>query len=118
MSEQTRGALRHKTRFVIPNMITAASLVMGLVSIFFSQRHDFETAAWVILYSTILDKLDGTTARALKASTSFGTEFDSFSDFTAFGLAPAFLVFTYFSNDPSALANFQGGEMQIGRAHV
>ena len=111
MPERTRGALRHKTRFVIPNMITAASLVMGLVSIFFTQRHDFETAAWVILYSTILDKLDGTTARALNASTSFGTEFDSFSDFTAFGLAPAFLIFTYFTTDPSFMGSLQGGEL-------
>lgn len=108
--EKLPQVVRQKSKYVVPNAITAASLLMGLASIYFSSLGHLETAAWVILYSTLLDKLDGTTARALNASSSFGVEFDSFSDFTAFGLAPSFLVFTFFSTDVQMKAMTQGSE--------
>jgi CDP-diacylglycerol---serine O-phosphatidyltransferase len=40
----------------------------------------------------LLDQIDGALARLLDAHTRIGAELDSFSDFVAFGLAPAFLV--------------------------
>lgn len=88
------------SRYMVPNSITALSLVMGLISIFYSTNGHYVTAGWVILYCTILDKLDGSTARALKASSSFGGQMDSFSDFVAFGIAPAYLVFSICTKDP------------------
>ena len=50
-------------------------------------------ASWFILYSVLLDKLDGTLARLMKAQSEMGLQLDSFADFTAFGLAPAFVLF-------------------------
>jgi len=41
----------------------------------------------------LLDKLDGSAARLLKATSKFGVEFDSFADFVAFGIAPAGLLY-------------------------
>ncbi len=78
-------------RFVVPNAVTCLSLVVGLYSIVCSFAGRFEEAAWLILLSVLLDKLDGTVARALNASTKIGVQLDSFSDFATFGLAPGFL---------------------------
>jgi len=40
----------------------------------------------------LTDKLDGTAARLLRATSDIGVQLDSFADFVAFGLAPAALV--------------------------
>lgn len=54
---------------------------------------DFRLAAWMILWGVLLDKLDGSAARLLGATSKFGVEFDSFADFVVFGIAPAALVY-------------------------
>ncbi len=93
-------SLASKSRYVFPNVITALSLVMGLSSCFYSFHGHFVMAGWLIMYSVVLDKLDGSAARALKASSAFGVQFDSLSDFVAFGIAPVFLVFSICISDP------------------
>jgi CDP-diacylglycerol--serine O-phosphatidyltransferase len=40
----------------------------------------------------LLDQIDGVLARVCNAQSRIGAELDSFADFVAFGLAPAFLV--------------------------
>jgi CDP-diacylglycerol--serine O-phosphatidyltransferase len=82
-----------KVRYIIPNMFTAISLLMGIASIVNSMENQFELASWFILWCVLLDKADGTAARMLNASSPFGSEFDSMADLVAFGLAPAFLVY-------------------------
>ncbi len=109
-TEPRTGRLRDKSKYVLPNVITATSLVMGLISIFFAHNHNYVTAGWVIMYSVVLDKLDGSTARALKASSDFGVQFDSFSDFIAFGIAPAFLVFMICTGDPAVSPFFDDAD--------
>ena len=81
-------------RTLPPNAITAAAMAFGLASVYQSLAlHHPQTAAWFVLLSVLLDKLDGSVARAIKGSSEFGVQFDSFSDCTAFGIAPAALVF-------------------------
>jgi CDP-diacylglycerol--serine O-phosphatidyltransferase len=80
-------------KFVIPNSFTALSLLLGLASVTRSVAGDFHLAAWMILWGVLLDKLDGTAARLLKASSGFGAQFDSFADFVVFGIAPAALFY-------------------------
>lgn len=58
-----------------------------------SAQGDYRLAAWMILWGVLLDKLDGTAARLMKATSKFGVEFDSFADFVVFGIAPAALVY-------------------------
>ncbi len=82
-------------RFLLPNLATGLSLGLGLASVLASVLSHLEWAAWMILWAVLLDKLDGTLARLVKGTSRFGAEFDSFSDFTAFGLAPAVLLFQY-----------------------
>lgn len=81
------------------NSITAGALLCGLMSILFSASGNFYMGALLILGAMILDGLDGTTARLLKAETLFGAEFDTFVDITAFGIAPAMLIYFYLFHD-------------------
>ncbi len=80
-------------RYSIPNGFTAISLLLGLGSIVTSQLGDLELAAWMIVWCGLLDVLDGLAARLLKATSTFGAEFDSMADLVAFGVAPGMLIF-------------------------
>lgn len=84
-----------KLKYFFPNGATALSLLLGLGAVVMAVEERFELAAWMILWGTLLDKLDGSLARLLKASSPFGVEFDSFADFVSFGIAPAALVYFY-----------------------
>lgn len=84
--------MNSKLRYTIPNSVTALSLLLGLSSIATSQLGDLEFAAWLIVWCGLLDTLDGVVARLLKATSSFGAEFDSMADLISFGVAPAVLV--------------------------
>jgi len=68
-------------------------MLFGLASVVCSSSGRFELAAWMILWGVLLDKLDGSAARLLNASSDFGVQFDSFADFVIFGIAPAALFF-------------------------
>ncbi|MDD3462307.1 MAG: CDP-diacylglycerol--serine O-phosphatidyltransferase, partial [Sulfurospirillaceae bacterium] len=81
--------------YVFPNLFTAASAFLGVVSIIASANGQFEKAAMYILLSLIFDGLDGRVARLTKTTSRFGAEFDSLADIVAFGVAPAMLF--YFS---------------------
>lgn len=81
-----------RLRYSIPNSFTALSLLLGIASIVTTQLGDLEFAAWLIVWCGLLDTLDGVTARLLKATSSFGAEFDSMADVVSFGVAPAVLV--------------------------
>ncbi|MDH4048499.1 MAG: CDP-diacylglycerol--serine O-phosphatidyltransferase [Gammaproteobacteria bacterium] len=80
-------------RYTIPNSFTAASLLLGLASIVTGQLGNIELAGWMIIWCALLDVMDGMAARLLKATSSFGAEFDSMADLVSFGVAPAMLVF-------------------------
>jgi len=84
--------LKPAIRYTIPNSFTAASLLLGVGSIVTAQLGDLELAGWMIVWCGLLDVLDGLAARLLKATSSFGAEFDSMADLVAFGVAPAVLV--------------------------
>lgn len=82
-------------RYTIPNSFTALSLLLGMASIATTQLGGLEyleLAAWMIVWCGLLDTMDGVSARILKATSSFGAEFDSMADLVAFGVAPAILV--------------------------
>lgn len=82
-------------RYLVPNAVTCASMVLGFTSIHTSLTSTtpdgFVNAAWLVLYTVLLDKADGVVARKLRATSSIGVQLDSFSDFVTFGLAPAAL---------------------------
>ena len=79
-------------RFVAPNAVTSFGIGVGLVSIGWSLSGHTVLAAWMIIVAVLVDKLDGTVARLLKASSPFGEQLDSFADLITFGVAPAVLL--------------------------
>lgn len=79
-------------RYSVPNSFTALSLLLGVASIVTTQLGDLTLAAWIIVWCGLLDVLDGVSARLLKATSTFGAEFDSMADLVSFGVAPAVLM--------------------------
>lgn len=84
-------------RKVIPNLFTCAAMCSGLAGVYFASKAepDFARACAAVGMAALLDGLDGRAARLLKATSRFGETFDSISDFVAFGMAPAFILFRF-----------------------
>lgn len=80
---------------MIPNMMTLAALAAGLTSIQYAWDNNWEKAVYAILIAVVLDTMDGATARLLKATSEFGAQLDSLSDFLAFGVAPSIILYTW-----------------------
>ncbi|MBW6516107.1 MAG: CDP-diacylglycerol--serine O-phosphatidyltransferase [Candidatus Cloacimonetes bacterium] len=80
-------------KYLIPNFFTSLSLLSALIAIHYISIGEFILAPWLIMFSMICDFLDGKFARILDAATPFGALFDTMSDFVAFGIAPAFLIY-------------------------
>ena len=76
-------------RYVIPNAVTSMSLVLGLFVLLAATEGRFSDAAWLMVWCVLLDKLDGTSARLLGATSKFGVQLDSLADLVVFGVAPA-----------------------------
>nr|WP_281952036.1 CDP-diacylglycerol--serine O-phosphatidyltransferase [Nitrosophilus kaiyonis] len=85
--------------YILPNLFTAASAFIGVISIIAASKGEFEKAAWLILLSLIFDGLDGRIARLTHTTSKFGMEFDSLADIVAFGAAPAMLLYFCCGNE-------------------
>ena len=83
-------------RRIVPNTISGISLVLGVVSIFYTLEENYFLAAVCIVLSVAADSLDG---RALGVSGPFGVEMDSLCDLGAFGVAPAILIYQFALTD-------------------
>ena len=82
-------------RTLVPNAITVLALCAGLFGIRYAISGDWEKAAGAIVLAAFLDVMDGRIARLLKGQSRFGAELDSLSDVTAFGVAPAIILYQW-----------------------
>ena len=82
-------------RKLAPNMVTMMALCSGVTSIRYSIAENWTKAVLCIFLAALFDGLDGRVARFLKASSKFGAELDSLSDFVSFGVAPAILIYQW-----------------------
>ena len=90
-------------RQMVPSAVTLMAMLAGFLSIIFTVqgiRADndlpgqyYSWSAQLIMLAMILDGLDGNLARWLHGRSDFGAELDTYVDLTAFGIAPAVLVF-------------------------
>jgi len=80
---------------MIPNILTMLALCAGLTSLRFGIEGKWEAAVASIIVAGVLDALDGRIARLIRGTSKFGAELDSLSDFLAFGIAPAVLLFLW-----------------------
>lgn len=90
-------------RTLVPNAITALALCSGLFGIRYAISGDWEKAAAAIVLAAFLDMMDGRIARLLKGQSRFGAELDSLSDVTAFGVAPAVILYLWMLDRIGAL---------------
>ena len=81
--------------YLLPNIITTGALFAGFYATIAGMNGRFEAAALAILAAIILDAADGRIARLTRTQSKFGAEYDSLSDMVAFGVAPAFVVFSW-----------------------
>ncbi len=83
---------RRKGVYLLPNMITSLSLFSGFLAIIWASAGRYETAALAILFSALMDGLDGKVARLTNTASEFGIQYDSLADLVAFGVAPSILM--------------------------
>src|SRR5690554_4906942 len=82
------------SKVIIPNAVTLANLLLGIISLIYTMDQNYQIAATAILLSMVLDGMDGKIARKLDVTSSFGKELDSLCDLVSFGVAPALLVYS------------------------
>ncbi len=78
----------------IPNMITIANFVCGLLAIHAVFVHDMYGAVMFIITGMVFDLFDGMVARKLDSVSEIGGELDSFADLVTFGVAPSILAYS------------------------
>ncbi len=101
--ERPRRRRGHSINRLIPNILTLMALSAGVTSIRFALNGQWQEAVIAIVVAAVLDGLDGRIARALGASSRFGAELDSLSDFVAFGVAPGLVVYLWSLNEAQGL---------------
>ena len=80
---------RSRSIYLLPNSFTMASLFSGFWGVAQAMSGHFGVAAAAIFLSMLLDGMDGRVARLVHAQSSFGEQFDSIADMTAFVVIPA-----------------------------
>lgn len=86
---------RLKRIYLIPNLLTTCNLIAGFYCIVAAYHGRFEHAAFAIVAAGVFDLLDGRVARAMGGGSRFGVQYDSLADLISFGMAPAFLMYTW-----------------------
>ena len=81
--------------YILPNLVTTASLFAGFYSLVSTLNRDYYTAAIMIFVSAVCDGLDGKVARMTGTTSKFGVEYDSLADVVAFGVTPALMVYSW-----------------------
>lgn len=100
---------KNRLTFLLPNLFTAISLFLGILSLLTSVKGEFEKAGTYIILSLIFDGLDGRVARMTGTCSKFGVEFDSLADLVAFGVAPAMLIYFAFGHEFGKLGVLAAG---------
>lgn len=80
---------------LVPSIITMSGICCGVSAIRFALDDRWEMAVTFVVIATLLDAIDGKFARVLKATSKFGSNLDSLSDFINFGFVPVFLLYLW-----------------------
>ena len=88
--------MRDRLRLAAPSVITVGSLLLGMRAILYAFEGQPVASAYLIIFASIVDTLDGAAARMLHASSAFGGYLDTLSDAVTVGVAPAILVYAVY----------------------
>ena len=104
----TKRNTAHRGAYLVPSFFTMANIFCGYYALteafkaglLTAQSMDaaamhFDYAAMAIGFAVLFDGLDGRIARLMGTTSPFGKELDSLADTITFGIAPAFLAFSW-----------------------
>jgi len=86
---------RRKGIHILPSLFTTGNVFCGFYAFVAVLNEQFYFAAWAIVAGMIFDGLDGRIARLTKTTSAFGEQYDSLADIITFGMAPAFLAYSW-----------------------
>ncbi len=81
--------------YLLPNLITTASLFAGFYAVVAATDGRFGIAALSVFIAMLLDTLDGRIARYTKTTSDFGANYDTLADMMSFGIAPALVMYEW-----------------------
>ncbi|MBC6414175.1 MAG: phosphatidylcholine/phosphatidylserine synthase [Chromatiales bacterium] len=93
--QEFKGKASKKGIFLLPSVITLASLFSGVYAMTKAYAGNYEAAAIFGLLCVLLDGLDGNIARLTNTVSRFGAELDSLTDAIVFGCIPALIVYQW-----------------------
>lgn len=85
----------HSGIYLLPNLLTTASLFAAFYSLVSSMKGQYEAAVIAMFIGMIADGLDGRIARLTNTQSEFGAQYDSLSDMVTFGVAPSLLLYHF-----------------------
>lgn len=88
----------HSGIYLLPNLLTTASLFAAFYSLVASMKGQYEAAVVAMFIGMIADGLDGRIARLTNTQSEFGAQYDSLSDMVTFGVAPSLLLYNLMLN--------------------
>ncbi len=118
-----------KTLFIVPNLLTAASLFCGVSAILRCiepevTTEDIYRSSLLLFYAFIFDLFDGRVARLTRTQSTFGVEFDSLADLISFGVAPAVITYRWILHESGwvgmavCFVYVAGGAIRLARFNV
>jgi CDP-diacylglycerol--serine O-phosphatidyltransferase len=90
-----KGGIPTRGIYLLPNLLTTAALFAGFYAIVAAMKGMFDMAAIAIFVAMLADSLDGRVARLTNTQSLFGAQYDSMSDLTSFGIAPALVLYSW-----------------------
>ena len=123
MRDRERARFR-RGAYLIPSLFTTGNLLCGYIAVVRSIQGEFEWAAIALFIAALLDRLDGWVARLTGTTSDFGVQFDSLADVISFGVAPAFLLYSFALRDLGRPAWFAAflfvicGALRLARFNV
>ncbi|AEC20430.1 CDP-diacylglycerol--serine O-phosphatidyltransferase [Pusillimonas sp. T7-7] len=90
---------RRRSIYLLPNAFTTANLFAGFYAVVQAMNGRFEMAAIAIFLAMVFDGMDGRVARLTNTQSAFGEQYDSLSDMTSFGIAPALVMYEWALQD-------------------
>lgn len=90
---------RRRGIYLLPNAFTTAALFAGFYAVVQAMNDRFEAAAIAIFLAMVFDGMDGRVARLTNTQSAFGEQYDSLSDMTSFGVAPALVMYEWILHD-------------------
>ncbi len=99
LADSPQLRFRRRGIYLLPNLFTLAALFAGFFAIVQAMNGRFELSAMAIFAAVVLDGMDGRVARLTNTQSAFGEQFDSLSDMTSFGVAPALVMYEWILSD-------------------